>query len=75
MYYTGHQGKEGLRSLSKDSFIVKTGATGKEYIEITFNECTKKNQGNSMSASVNALHNGHHVITEIPESTLSCVII
>ena len=70
MYYTGHRGKEGLRSLTKSSFIVKESANGKEFIEITFNEKTKKNQGDSMSAAANALHNDHHVITAIENSPL-----
>ena len=70
MYYTGCRGKEGLRKLSKNSFKVKKSPNGEEFIEITFNEKTKKNQGDSMSAKANALHNDHHVITEIPGSPL-----
>ena len=70
MYYTGHRGKEGLRNLSKDSFCIKRSAEGKDYIEITFNEKMKKNQGDSMSVSANALHNNHHIITKIPNSPL-----
>ena len=62
MYYTGRRGKEGLRNLCKSSFKVDKTADGKEFIEITFNEKTKKNQGDSMSTSVNALHNDHHII-------------
>ena len=65
MYYTGWCGKEGLRNLSKNSFAVKQGPTGDDYIEITFNEKTKKNQGDSMSTKANALHNDHHIIAEI----------
>ena len=70
MYYTGRRGKEGLRDLSKTSFEVKTSANKKEFIEITFNEKTKKNQGDTMSAAANALHNDHHIITSIPDSQL-----
>ena len=66
----GHRGKEGLRSLSKRSFEVKTAATGEQFIEITFNEKTKKNQGDSLSSASDALHNDHHVITEIKDSIL-----
>ena len=73
MYYTGHRGKEGLCNMSKDSFVVKQNANGKEFIDITFNERTKKNQGNSMSTSTNALHNDHHFITEISNSILCAV--
>ena len=70
MYYTGRRAKEGLRDLNKQSFIIKKSANGKEYIELTFNEKTKKNQGDSMSTAANALHNDHHVITEITDSEL-----
>ena len=70
MYYSGCRGKEGLRNLTKNSFKVKTGADGKEFIDITFNEKSKKNQGDSMLTSLNALHNDHHIITEIPDSDL-----
>ena len=76
MYYTGHRGKEGLRKLSKNSFAIKKSPTGSEFIEITFNEKTKKNQGDSLSISANTLHNHHHVITVIAKFTsLSCLII
>ena len=67
LYYTGRCGKEGLRNLSKNSFTIEQGPTGKEYIDINFNECM---QGDTMSATVNALHNDHHVITEIFDSIL-----
>ena len=70
MYYTGRRGKEGLRNLNKESFIVKTAPDGKQFIEITFNEKSKKNQGDSLSSAANALHNDHHVITSIPNSPL-----
>ena len=70
MYYTGRRGKEGLRSLDKNSFVVKSGGDGMEFIEITFNEKTKKNQGDTLSVAANALHNDHHVITSIPNSNL-----
>ena len=70
MYYTGRRGKEGLRSLEKDSFVIKNSPDQSEFIEITFNEKTKKNQGDSLSATGNALHNDHHIITAIPNSPL-----
>ena len=44
MYYTGRRGKEGLRNLTKTSFAVKSGPDIKDYIEITFNEKSKKSQ-------------------------------
>ena len=34
-------------------------------MQINFNEKTKKNQGNSTSTAVNALHNDRHIISEI----------
>ena len=43
MYYTERRGKEGLRELKKSSFDVKTGPDGTDYIQINFNEKTKKN--------------------------------
>ena len=63
VYYTGRRAKEGLRELSKNSFEVKVGSDNKEYIEITFNEKTKKNQGDDTSTSKRALHNNHHIIS------------
>ena len=42
LYYTGCHGEEGLRELNKKLFDVKTGSDGKEYVEINFNEKTKK---------------------------------
>ena len=43
VYCTGHRAKEGLRKLSKNFFDIKRGSDGLEYVEITFNENTKKN--------------------------------
>ena len=70
VYYTGRRAKEGLRELSKNSFDIKTGSDGLEYVEITFNEKSKKNQGNDNSTSVNALHNDHHIISAMPGNPL-----
>ena len=60
-----HRGKEGLRDFNKSSFDEKVGADNKDYIQINFNEKTKKNQGNDTSTSVNALHNDRHIISSI----------
>ena len=73
VYYTGRRAKEGLRELSKNSFIVKKGSDGKQYIEITFNEKTKKNQGDDTSASSRSLHNNHHIISE-QEGNVLCPV-
>ena len=45
MYYTGRRGKEGLRNLTKESFLIKKAGDGKQYIEITFNEKKQKKSG------------------------------
>ena len=63
MYHTGRRGKKGLRSLTKKSFDVKKGADGVEFIEINFNEVTKKNQGDALSSGLDSLHNNHAIIT------------
>ena len=50
VYYLARRGNEGLQELTKDSFEIKTiekrgkGESG-EYLQMTFNECTKKCQG------------------------------
>ena len=70
VYYTGHRGKEGLRDLNKKSFEIKTGSDGLDYIELTFNEKTKKNQGDQNSSGQDALHNDHHIISAQPGNIL-----
>ena len=70
VHYTGHHAKEGLRELSKKSFDIKTGSDGLEYVEITFNEKTKKNQGSDNSTSKRALHDNHHIISAMPGNIL-----
>ena len=44
-FFLGKRGLEGLRDLKKDSFQLKATSEGKEYYELTFNEATKKSQG------------------------------
>ena len=63
MYHTGRRGKEGLHALTKDSLELKTSSDGLEHVEITFNEVTKKNQGDKMSSALDSLHNNHAIIT------------
>ena len=70
VYYTGQRGKEGLRDLNKKSFEIKTGSDGLDYIELTFNEKTKKNQGDQNSSGQDALHNDHHIISAQPGNIL-----
>ena len=58
-------GNENLRQLTKDSFQIKTNENGKKYIEMTYNEQTKKNQGDKIAYNV---HDGdRHVIFEQPD--------
>ena len=64
MFFTSRCGKEGLRQLDKDSFEVRKSADGQEYIEITFNKVTKKNQGDNVSSGSENLHNNHAIIAE-----------
>ena len=44
IYYTGRRGKKGLRELTNQSFDVKTGSDRKDYIQINFNQKTKKSR-------------------------------
>ncbi len=44
-YHMARRGREGLRDLTRDSFVIKTDPQGKEYAEMTHDEPTKKNQG------------------------------
>ena len=70
LYYTGCRGKEGLRALDKKLFDVRKGPDGKEYFVITFNEKTKKNQGDAGSTSVKSLHNNPHHVSSQPDNIL-----
>ena len=70
VYYTGRRGKEGLRSLDKKSFELKTGNDVQEYIQLTFNEKTKRNQGDQNSSALDALHNDQNIISAQPGSIL-----
>ena len=70
LYYTGRRGKEGLRAMDKKSFDVQVGPDGKESFVITFNEKTKKNQGDGKSTSSRSLHNNRHHVSSQPNSIL-----
>ena len=73
MYFTGRRAKEGLRNLNKKSFDLKTSSDGVEYIEINFNETTKRNQGDSTSSATEKLHNNHAKIKE-QEGDIHCPV-
>ena len=44
-FFLGKRGQEGLRQLKKNSFALKVNESGSEYLELTYNESTKKSQG------------------------------
>ena len=44
-FFLGKRGQEGLRQLQKDSFNLKVNKDGKEYLELKYNESTKKSPG------------------------------
>ena len=44
-FFLGKRGLEGFCNLKKDSFQLKVTSEGKEYYELTYNEATKKSQG------------------------------
>ena len=73
MYFTGRRAKEGLRNLTKKSFQIKKSSDGTDYVEITFNETTKKNQGDAVSSASENLHNNHAIIQE-QEGDVRCPV-
>ena len=73
MYYTGRRAKEGLRNLTKNSFDLKISPGGTEYIEINFNETTKRNQGDTTYSATENLHNNHAIISE-QEGDVRCPV-
>ena len=46
-FFMGKRGQEGLCKLNKNSFALKVNAHGREYLELTYNESTKKSQGDN----------------------------
>ena len=46
MLQFGRRGREGLRSMRKDSFLIKTDGRGRRYVTLSFNELTKNHQNN-----------------------------
>ena len=44
-YYLGKWGVEGLREMEKDSFVFKTNSDNREYMQLSYNERTKKSDG------------------------------
>lgn len=72
IYHTGRRGKEGLRALMKDSFVLKETPNGGQYIELSFNPVRKKNQGDEASSSY-AFHNEKPIILE-QEDNFNCPV-
>ena len=56
--------------MDKNSFEIKTGSDGLDYIELTFNKKSKKNQGDQNLSGQDALHNDHHIISAQPDNIL-----
>ena len=44
----GRRGREGLRELKKDSFVLKRNSEGREYVEMAVNEFEKTKQGKNV---------------------------
>ena len=57
-------------TVDKKSFEINVGPDGKEYFVITFNEKTKKNQGDMKSTSSRSLHNNRHHVSSQPDNML-----
>lgn len=68
LYYTSRRGKEGLRKLKKEYFVLKKTPEDLQYIELIVNEVTKKNQGDVCSTRMNNVHNDENVIFAQPDS-------
>ena len=64
LLHTRRCGKEGLCNLRRDSFEIKTSENGTKFVENTFNEPTKKNQGRDTLTTSDILHNNHAIIKE-----------
>ena len=50
-FYLGKRGTEGLHDMKKNSFGFFTTDDKKEYLQLTYNECTKKAQGDNYNES------------------------
>ena len=48
-FFLGKRAKEGLRELKIDSFTLKTNAQGRDYLELNYNESTKKSPGDDFN--------------------------
>ena len=49
MLHFGRRGREGLRELKRESFVIKKGAGGCEYVELAYNEMEKKRDGTDVN--------------------------
>ena len=66
MFFLGKRGVEGLREMKKSIFVSKLNPQGREYLELTYNESTKKSDGTD-----NNPYNDHHIILSQPVCQMS----
>lgn len=66
VYFMSRRAKEGLRKLRKDSFEFLTTPDGVEYIQIKYNEVTKKNQGGDLGSRYSYAHDNKNIILAQP---------
>ena len=63
-FFTGNWGVKGLCELRKDSFVLKDNAENREYLELTYNQATKKSRGDD-----NYEMNDHQIILSQPNAS------
>ncbi len=72
MYYMGKRGQEGIHKFTINSFAVGKTSKGHQYIYQTFNQVTKKNQGDNTSVSSSRKVDMDHVMFELPGDEKRC---
>ena len=55
MFYYARQGREGLRALCTDSFIIEEMPDGREYVQLHFHPATKAQQGSGSKGKFSAM--------------------
>ena len=74
LYYMGRLGQEGMHKFTKEAFAVKKNAEGRKYVYQTFNDVTKKSQGDDTSVSRSTKIDMDHIMFELPGDKKSCPI-
>ena len=74
MYYMGRRGQEGMHKFTKTSFAISKTVEGHKYIYQTFNDVTKKNQGDNTSVSKFHKVDMEHVMFALPGDTKRCPV-